>query len=88
MSNYIFEEKCLMYLDGSRCKGYTDVSDICGTECPYRKTPSQQKAIEKKILERYRSGVATPAVDFRSNIDGKILYPAFGDFGRRPKRRY
>lgn len=74
------EERCIMYIRKGVCEGYDDIEDVCGPQCPYRKTRSQQKEIEETILKRFRRGEGTPLRDFKSNLTDNVLYPAYGDF--------
>ena len=79
------EEKCIMYIREGVCEGYDDIEKICGPECPYRKTRTEQKEIEDRILKRFRRGEGTPVRDFKSRLTKTVLYPAYGDFSKYHK---
>lgn len=80
------KEKCIMYIREGVCEGYDNIEKICGPDCPYRKTRTEQKEIEDRILKRFRNREGVPIRDFKSNLTDTILYPAYGDFTEFNKR--
>lgn len=78
------DDPCIMYMGRGVCDALNDTSN-CGPECVFRKTVSQQREIEEKIVKRFESGEGVPLRNYRSCIDDSLLYPAFGDWSNAEK---
>lgn len=63
--------ECFMLTRDGNCKGMICQS-VCGPDCPFRKTWKEQRAIEKKIVDRFKE--ANYIGTYRSCIDNSILY--------------
>ena len=72
-------KSCFMYKNGTLDCGIEPAS--CGMNCPFRKTEAKQKAIENKIVKRFKK--INYAGKYRSCITGEVLYDGFSEFKKR-----